>query len=212
MKLLLLSRFIGAVPEFLKTLKADSRAATRIAYINDASKPLGNAPFVERERLQLQDLGYTLVPLTIGDGTAADLSAVLDTVDAVYVAGGMADCLMAALRRTGSDAVLVERVRAGLPYIGASAGAVIMGTGIDAAIALDGHTEGTSLDDLSGLGLVDAVILPHADGQLPPYPPEIIAQVASRLQGMPGLTTLADDSALLVEGKNVRLVPSPASA
>ena len=157
MKLLLLSRFIGAVPEFLKTLKADSRAATRIAYINDASKPLGNAPFVERERLQLQDLGYTLVPLTIGDGTAADLSAVLDTVDAVYVAGGMADCLMAALRRTGSDAVLVERVRAGLPYIGASAGAVIMGTGIDAAIALDGHTEGTSLDDLSGLGLQSAV-------------------------------------------------------
>lgn len=212
MKLLLLSRFIGAVPEFLNTLKADSRAATRIAYVNDASKPLGDAPFVERERLQLQDLGYTLVPLTIGDGTAGDLSAVLDTVDAVYVAGGMADYLMEVLRRTGADAVLVERIRAGLPYIGASAGAVIMGTGIDAAIALDGHTEGTSLDDLSGLGLVDAVILPHADGQLPPYPPETIAQVARRLEGMPGLTTLTDDSALLVEGKNVRLVASPATA
>ena len=43
MKLLLLSRFIGAVPDFLDTLKADSRAAIRIAYINDASKPLGDA-------------------------------------------------------------------------------------------------------------------------------------------------------------------------
>ena len=212
MNLLLLSRYIGAVPEFLDSLKADPRAATRIAYINDASKPLGDAPFVERERLQLQDLGYTLVPLTIGDGTAADSSAVLDSVDAVYVAGGMADCLMAALRRTGSDAVLIERVRAGLPYIGASAGAVIMGTAIDAAIALDGHTEGTSLEDLRGLGLVDAVILPHADGQLPPYPPETIAEVTRRLEGMPGLTALTDDAALLVDGENVCLIGSPATA
>ena len=131
---------------------------------------LGDAPFVERERLQLQGLGYTLVPLTIGESTATDFSAALDNADPMYVAGGMADCLMVALRRTGADAVMVERVRAGLPHIGASAGAVIMGTGIDAAIALDGHTEGTALDDLSGLGLVDAVILPHAEGQLPPCP------------------------------------------
>ena len=210
--MLLLSRFIGAVPEFLGTLSTGSRAATRIAYVNDASHPLGDAPFVERERLQLQELGYSLVPVTIGDGTAADLSASLDSVDAIYVAGGMADYLMAVLRRAGADAVLIERVRAGLPYIGASAGAMIMGTSIDPAIALDGRTEGTALEDLSGLGLVDAVILPHADGQLLPYPPETIAEVARRLDGTPGLTMLADDAALLVEDKDVRLVASPPAA
>lgn len=212
MKLLLLSRFLGAVPDFLSTLESDSLADIRIAYINDAAKPLGDAPFVERERLQLQSLGYTLVPLTIGDGTAAEISAALDTVDAVYVAGGMADCLMAVLRSTGSDKVLSERVRAGLPYIGASAGAVIMGKSIDAAIALDGHTDGTSLDDLTGLGLVDAVILPHADGQLPPYPPKAIAEVARHLNGMLGLTMLPDDAALLVESTHVRVVASPVTA
>jgi dipeptidase E len=212
MKLLLLSRFLGAVPDFLSTLKSDSLSDIRIAYINDAAKPLGDAPFVERERLQLQSLGYTLVPLTIGDGTAADFSAALDTVDAVYVAGGMADCLMAILRSTGTDEVLIERVRAGLPYIGASAGAIITGKSVDTAIALDGHTDGTSLDDLSGLGLVDAVILPHADGQLPPYPPEVIAEVARRLDGMLGLTMLPDDAALLVENRDVRMVASPATA
>lgn len=211
MRMLLLSRFVGAVPEFLGTPDTDSRAATRIAYINDASQPLGSAPFVDRERLQLQELGYCLVPLTIDDGTAADLSAVLDRVDAIYVAGGMADHLMAVLRRTGADMVLVERIRAGLPYMGASAGAMIMGTSIEPAIALDGPTEGTSLEEMGGLGLVDAVLLPHADGQLPPYPPETIAEVVRRLEGTPGLTLLADDAALLVDGVEVRLVASPAT-
>ena len=51
----------------------------------------------------------------------------LDTVNAIYVSGGMADYLMATLRRVGADAVLIERIRAGLPYMGTSAGAMIMG-------------------------------------------------------------------------------------
>lgn len=207
--MLLLSRFVGAIPGFLDTPSLDSRAATRIAYIDDASKPLGSAPFVERERLQLQELGYSLVPLTAGNGTAADLAAALDTVNAIYVAGGMADYLMATLRRVGADTVLIERVRAGLPYMGASAGAMIMGKSIEPAIALDGHTDGISLEDLNGLGLVDAVILPHADGQLPPYPPETIATVARQFEGTPGLTMLADTEALLVEDGKILRIESP---
>lgn len=209
MKMLLLSRFVGAIPGFLDTPSLDSRAATRIAYIDDASEPLGNAPFVGRERLQLQNLGYSLVPITIGNGTAADLAAVLDTVNAIYVSGGMADYLMASLRRVGADTVLIERIRAGLPYMGASAGAMIMGKNIEPAIALDGHTEGIPLDNLNGLNLVDAVILPHADGQLPPYPPETITAVARQFAGTPGLRMLADTEALLIVDGNIRCIASP---
>lgn len=207
--MLLLSRFIGAIPGFLDTRGLDSRAATRIAYIDDASKPLGNAPFIKRERLQLHELGYSLVPLTVGDGTATELASALDRVDAIYVAGGMADYLMATLRRVGADTVLLERVRAGLPYMGASAGAMIAGRSIKPAIALDGHTAGVSLEDLTGLGLIDAVILPHADGQLPPYPPEKIAAVARKFENTHGLTLLPDNEALLVENGKILRVESP---
>lgn len=208
MKMLLLSRFIGAIPRFLNTPSLDARAATRIAYIDDASVPLGSAPFIERERLQLQELGYSLVPVRIGQGTAADLAAVLDTVNAIYVSGGMADYLMTTLRRVGADTVLIERIRAGLPYMGASAGAMIMGKNIEPAIALDGHTEGVSLDNFNGLSLVEAVILPHADGQLPPYPPETITAVARQFEGTPGLIMLGDTEALLVVDGNICCVES----
>ncbi|GAA5226239.1 Type 1 glutamine amidotransferase-like domain-containing protein [Paeniglutamicibacter antarcticus] len=168
MKMLRLSRFVGAVPKFLDGMEAAARAATSIAYVDDAAQPLEDEPFAKRERAQFQDLGHTLVPVTIGDVTVDDLSTVLDGVDAIYVAGGMADHLLDVLRHTETDAILADRVRAGLPYIGVSAGAIIMGTSIDPAIALDGPTKGVSLEDYSGLGLVDAVILPHADGLLPP--------------------------------------------
>ncbi|QIM18186.1 type 1 glutamine amidotransferase-like domain-containing protein [Leucobacter coleopterorum] len=167
MHILLLSRFIGAVPGFLDSIGLTSRTSTRIAYVDDASKPLGSLPFVEEERRQLQQLGYSVVPVTVGNGTAEDFTSTLESVDAVYVAGGMADYLMATLRRVGADTVLSERVRAGLPYMGASAGAMVTGRSIEPAIALDGHTEGIMLEDFSGLNLVDLVIVPHADGLLP---------------------------------------------
>lgn len=152
LKMLLLSRMIGAVPEFLGTLSASSRMATKIAFIDDASQPLGDAPFVSRERDQLQDLGYSLIPVTIDESTVADFSAILDKVDGVYVAGGLIDHLMEVLRRAGADAVLVERVRGGLPYIGTSAGAMITGTTISPGIALDGSTIGISLEDSAAWG------------------------------------------------------------
>ena len=54
--------------------------------------------------------------------SATAFAEILDGLDALYVCGGETFVLLDNLRRDGLADVLVEKVRAGLPYIGLSAG------------------------------------------------------------------------------------------
>lgn len=60
-----------------------------------------------------------------GPHTAADPHAAVERADAVFVGGGNTFRLLDTLQRLGLVAPLVARVRAGLPYLGASAGTAI---------------------------------------------------------------------------------------
>lgn len=61
MRVLLLSRGAAAVPDFL------GPDVTEITYVEDASVPLGDAPFVSAERDQLEALGYALRRVRLRD-------------------------------------------------------------------------------------------------------------------------------------------------
>ncbi|EYT61981.1 peptidase S51 dipeptidase E [Dietzia sp. UCD-THP] len=210
MNLLLLSLGVGAVPALLAEHVNRPAPAVRIGYLNDAASPYAGAGFVAAERAQLADLGYVLTDITAADiDDTSGSAAALDGLDAVYVAGGNTFVLLAALRRHGADAVLTGRVRAGLPYIGSSAGSVVTGPGIDPVSLMDDPSAAPDLADRSGLGLVDTVVIPHADGALPPYPPELIARLVETYGSTYPLTLVNDDQALLVEDGSARLISSP---
>lgn len=209
MRLLLLSLGTGAVPGFLAATAGRPAGAVRIGYLDDAALPYGDAPFVAAERARIAGIAGAVVDLRAGDADAGSFAAALDGVDALYVAGGNTFALMAALRRRGCDAVLTERVRAGLPYIGCSAGSVIAGPSLEPVTLMDDPAEAPDLADHTGLGLVGTVVIPHADGKLPPYPRELIDRIEATHGATHPLTFLADDRALLVEDGTVREIPSP---
>ncbi len=75
--------------------------------------------------------GYTdvmsaaLAPLSIkvtGAHRVGDPAAAIEAADAIFVGGGNSFRLLRALQATGLGAAIAARVRAGLPYLGASAG------------------------------------------------------------------------------------------
>lgn len=209
MRLLLLSYGAGAVPAFLASC-TDAADSIRIGYINDAARPYDGADFVIAERERLEALGHSLVDITVSDfERASDFAAVLDGLDAVYVAGGNTFVLLAALRRHGADQILVDRVRSGLPYIGASAGTIITGPSIEPVSLMDDPADAPDLADYTGLGLIEDVVIPHADGALPPYPPELIERIKQTYQTEHQLRFLNDDQAILVEGTAQKLLSSP---
>ena len=209
MNILLLSWGLGALPDFLASAVPAASGPLRIGYLDDAAAAHEGEPWVAVERERLAATGHTVVELRVGATEPQARSEVLDGLDAVYVAGGNSLGLMAALRRTGAAGELTRRVRAGLPYIGLSAGAIVTGPSLEPLTLMDDPAEAPDLDGHHGLGLVDTVVVPHADGALPPYPPELIDRIRTTYAASHPLTFLADDEALVLTGGELRRVPSP---
>ncbi|MCW2288013.1 dipeptidase E [Leucobacter luti] len=206
MNLLLLSISLGAVPEFLSECVGTLTRQLRLGYISDAAEGM---PFAERELHGVRDLGHEVMEIRARDADADAFAAKLSTCDAVYVAGGETFVLLEALRSNGTGEVLAQRVRAGLPYIGCSAGSVIAGPSITPVEMLDDRTLAVGLTSDEGLGLIDRVIIPHADGKIPPYPIALIERIISTYGEQFPLLTLNDDQALRVGPTGARVIPSP---
>ncbi|WP_353116126.1 Type 1 glutamine amidotransferase-like domain-containing protein [Microbacterium sp.] len=209
MPLLLLSLGAGALPEFLSAHLDRAVSGARIGYLGDAAGS-GEDGFASVERQRLTELGCAVVDVSAGSFVDAEsFAAALDGVDAVYVAGGNTFLLLDALRRHGAAEVLAARVRAGLPYIGLSAGSIVVGPSVEPAVPMDDRSAAPGLTDLRGLGLVDTVVIPHADGRLESYPPALIAGIVAEYADRFPLALLPDDQAFAVEQGELRPIPSP---
>lgn len=210
MNLLLLSWGIGALPEFLTARTGKAPADVRLGYLNDAALPYAGMDFAQIEHDRLVALGYRPIPITARDtGSSDQLGEILDGLDALYVCGGETFVLLDHLRRNGLAAVLIDRVRGGLPYVGLSAGSVIAGASAEPITLMDDPATAPDLVDHSGLGFLDTSVVPHADGKLEPFPPQLIAEIERTFSDRHRLTLLRDDQALLVTDHGVTVVESP---
>lgn len=203
MNLLLLSLSPAAVPHFLDRCVGKAPADLRLAYIPDAGTGM---PFADLERAGIDALGYDVVEVRARDADAERFAALLATVDAVYVASGETFVLLEALRSNGTGEVLAEGVRHGLPYIGCSAGSIIAGSSITPAELMDDRHAAPQLHSDTGLGLIDEVVVPHADGRLPPYPPELIERIVTGYGDRFPLLLLHDDQALAVTEERMEII------
>lgn len=208
MNLLLLSKNTGAVEPFLAATIQIAGRRLRIGYVTDAQVSYSAAPFVEAERGRIEALGHDVTYIETRSLTPAQLDAALTEIDALYVASGSTFALLEALRTSGNDAVITDHVRAGLPYIGSSAGSIIAGPDAAPLSLMDDPADGPLLRDTKGLGLIGTTIVPHADGKLPPYPTELINRVLQTYGTDYELQPLRDDQALVVDDQGERVVRS----
>jgi len=181
-----------------------------VAYISDATRSFENdpeaAPFINVEREMLRSHGLEIPELPIATTPLAEVERILDEVDGIYVAGGETFDLMWVLRSSGAAELITKKVRAGLPYIGTSAGAVIAGPDIEAVSLLDNPDIAPELPDFKGLGLCEQVIIPHAAGTIPIFPIEVFAETV-RLYGQRfQLMLLRDGQALLIDEQGTHLI------
>lgn len=177
-----------------------------VAYISDATRTFADHADVQVEREMLRDAGYTIVELPLSSTPLADVERTLASADAVYVAGGETFDLLHVLRSTGADEVLVRHVRAGLPYIGCSAGSVVAGPHIEPVSLLDSPALAPELKDYRGLGLTDYVIIPHVGSHIPQFPIDVFAETVRNYGSDHRLVLLRDGEALLIDDTGTRLI------
>ena len=81
--------------------------------------------------------------------------------DMIYMMGGNTFYLLKKIRETKFDKIIKEAIDSEIVYVGSSAGSEILGTTIEVALPYDIETHG--LTNFTGLKLLNAVIIPHAN-------------------------------------------------
>lgn len=198
-KMLLLSLELEFVRQFIEI----SPESVRLAFVPTAGTPYDDQSFVTRDREFLVSMGFRVVDVPLEGQDQTGLRRQLQETDAIFVAGGNTFYLLQQARKSGFDGLVAELVNEGTPYIGASAGAVLVGPSIAPAQNLDDPAAAPGLTDFTGLGLIDFVVLPHYGN--PKYEAtytEIIHIYRDRYRLIP----LKDDQAIRVTDREHEII------
>lgn len=196
MRVFLGSLGLGALGDFLG-------GARRLAYVPTAVKPMEEAKAASWEALH--ELGYELDVLPVEEADRARIASAVESADAVFVDGGSPFFLLQAMRESGFHRIAVDAVRAGKPYVGMSAGAVVAGPDIEPFSLTSNTSLGPRLDSTEGLGLAEFVVYPHYSSPERAAPfAELVAKYGARYRLLP----LGDEQALIVDDEGPRVVAS----
>ncbi|MEM9255334.1 MAG: Type 1 glutamine amidotransferase-like domain-containing protein [Pseudomonadota bacterium] len=136
-------------------------AGKTVTFIPTASLPEPDTGYVELAKQAFAALGMALDVLEI---TTTEQDAIRQRIlanDYIYVAGGNTFFLLQELKRSGTDSLIVEQVRAGKPYIGESAGSAIVAPSIAYVRDMDDASIAKELASYESLNLIDFYPLPH---------------------------------------------------
>jgi dipeptidase E len=132
-----------------------------IGFVPTAGNCYSDPHFVEADRRRLADLKCPIVDIDIEAMSRDEIIAATACLDAIYMAGGNTFYLLQELQRKDIVGHLADIVKNGLPYIGASAGAVILAPTVDYVSAIDEVGSAPDLKDFDGMDLVRFSPLPH---------------------------------------------------
>ncbi|MDR3157983.1 MAG: Type 1 glutamine amidotransferase-like domain-containing protein [Zoogloeaceae bacterium] len=204
--LFLASYFTGVAKRFADFAGSDF-AGKRVAFIPTASLPETVTFYVEADRKALVKLGFKVCELEISTASAGEIAQGLEAADYIFVTGGNTFFLLQELRRTGADAAIVRQIDNGKPYIGVSAGSMILAPTIEYAQLMDDAAAAPRLNgDFSALAVVDFCVVPHfTNVPFKKAAQKIVAEYAPRLD----LRPISNHQAIMARGDRVEVVAAP---
>ena len=141
--------------------------AIKLLYITTAvDGERGDKSWVDTEYKSILALGIpeeNIYEYKIGN-EKVDLAA----FDAIYVLGGNTFYLMNKIREFGFDKQIKDAIESGIPYIGSSAGSIVLGTTLKPA-EVYGDIPIADKQNYEGLGIIDGAIIPHMNQKSDEY-------------------------------------------
>ncbi|WP_029410339.1 Type 1 glutamine amidotransferase-like domain-containing protein, partial [Treponema pedis] len=117
--------------------------------------------YVGADKKALEKIGLIIDELDISNSNEETINKKLKQNDYIFVSGGNTFYLLQELKRTGADKILIEQIKSGKPYIGSSAGSIILSKDIRYVSKMDSPKKAPNLNDYKSLGIVDFYPLPH---------------------------------------------------
>lgn len=182
MKLFLTSEGLqkNLVNDFKKLIGA--KKGVKVAFIPTAAHgEEGDKSWLEEDRRNIAAIGADVFDVDLDELSGNDVRRKLEEADVIWVNGGNTFYLLDRIRKSGFDEMIKSLLKTRV-YASVSAGSIIAGPSIEICqtkIIKDQNKVG--LKDLTGLGLVDFVVLPHVgDYSVTPHP-ELIPEFEKKV-------------------------------
>ncbi len=160
--------------------------------------------YVKAGKHALEKCGWIVDELEVSTASTDEITSKLTTNPYVYVSGGNTFFLLQALKRTGADKLLIQHIQTGKPYVGESAGSIIVAPHIEYAKGMDDVGAAPDLADFNALGMVDFFPLPHHTN----FPFKKAVEKIIRQQGDTlSLVPFSNSQAIVVHGDTMTVTP-----
>jgi dipeptidase E len=184
-------------------LLPDKPQNLKLAFIPTAADPyLGqDMPWMTADHDKLISMGFSVTDYDLKNKNIDDLRKDLAAYQVIFVAGGNTFYLLNEVRKSGFDIVIKELMDAGVVYIGASAGSMIMGPDLNHLMTVDHPEIVKELTDYTCLNITKERILPHfGKDKYALRHAQIIAEWGDKV------LPLRDDQALVVNGDTITVI------
>jgi len=131
-----------------------------VGYITTAGY---NAPWVFGNIKKIEQSGFSVRPIDLAKLSENDLDHAFQDCDIIWVGGGNTFYLLQEVRRSGFDKFLEKKIDEGIPYVGSSAGSILLGPDIELVKFADDPLEAPNLTTYDGLKIFPLVPLAHID-------------------------------------------------
>lgn len=159
MKLYLASNAVTVLDNLI-TMLPFSPKGKKVTYITTAGH---NASWEFDNIRKIEASGFIVKPIDLAILTEKDLNTAFEGSDIIWVGGGNTFYLLQEVRRTGFDKFLKKKIDEGIPYVGSSAGSVLLGPNIELVKFADDPKEAPHLASYEGLNFFPLVPLAHID-------------------------------------------------
>ena len=203
MKLFLASYFAG-VAKLLPDFLGGNLAGKKVCYIPTASVVESVDFFVGTSKKGLLKFGMEINVLELSTARAQDIASTITRADVIFIEGGNTFFLLQELKRTGADTLIRQQIAKGVPYIGASAGSMVLADNIEYASLMDDPAKAPLLNnDFSALSVIDFCVVPHFTNA--PFK-KAGQKIVERYGGKHDLKPISNHQALTVDGKVVTMI------
>lgn len=191
--------------ELVKLAGKTKTQDVKVAYIENAFDIYNDEASLIEGRKILKEKGYDfeVVDLRKFLNDKDKLKEILESKDVYWFCGGNAFYLRSLMKDTGADEIIINEVKKGKVYAGASGGAVIAGPTMKHFDNQDDPNEAREII-WEGLGLTDIVPVPHSDN--PDFGKGCVE--AGELCAKDGFKTIVynDAGALIIDGETYKVI------
>ena len=200
---LFLCSYFAAVSSFTPQFVGGDLKGKVLAFIPTASLHEKYTEYVDEAKQAFENLGLNIEVLDVSSAPKDLIERTLQRCDLIYVSGGNTFFLLQELEKSGAKTIIREQVNGGKPYIGESAGSIILAPNTSYAKDMDeAEKAAPQLNSFEGLRLVDFYPLPHYKS----FPFEEVTEKMLVKHANLNLKPITNEQALLVNGNQTKLV------